>query len=83
MRIGVDSTAKLDMLRSIGADHVVDYTQEDFTKSGETYDFILDVVGKSSFPGSIRSLRQNGSYLIADPGLSRMVRGRWTSITTR
>ena len=46
---GVDSTGKLDMLRSIGADHVIDYTQEDFTKSGETYDVIFDVVGKSSF----------------------------------
>ena len=79
---GVDSTAKLDMLRLIGADDVVDYTQEDFTKSGETYDFILDVVGKSSFSGSIRSLKQNGSYLIANPGLSQMVLGRWTSMTT-
>ncbi len=77
---GVESTEKLDMLRSLGADQVVDYTQEDFTKSGETYDFILDVVGKSSFSGSIRSLNQNGSYLIADPGLSQMVRGRWTSM---
>src|SRR6184192_1570576 len=40
----VDSTGKLDMLRSIGADHVIDYTQEDFTKSGQRYDLILDVV---------------------------------------
>ncbi len=79
---GVDSTVKLDMLRSIGADHLVDYTQEDFTKSGETYDFILDVVGKSSFSGSIRSLKQNGRYLIADPGLSQMVRRRWTRMTS-
>ena len=46
---GVDSTGKLDMLRSIGADQVIDYTQEDFTKSGETYDVIFDVMGKSSF----------------------------------
>ena len=77
---GVDNTGKLDMLRSIGADHVIDYTQEDFTKKGETYDFILDVVGKSSFSGSIRSLEQNGRYLIANPGPSQMVRGRWTSL---
>ena len=79
---GVDSTGKLDMLRSIGADQVIDYTQEDFTKSGETYDVIFDVVGKSSFSGSIRSLKQNGRYLIANPGLSQMVRGRWTSMTS-
>ena len=77
---GVDNTGKLDMLRSIGADHVIDYTQEDFTKKGETYDFILDVVGKSSFSGSISSLEQNGRYLIAIPGPSQMVRGRWTSL---
>jgi len=69
------------MLRSIGADHVIDYTQEDFTKSGETYDLILDVVSKSSYSGCIRSLNQNGRYLIAIPGLSQMARGRWTSMT--
>jgi len=78
---GVDSTSKLDMLRSIGADQVIDYTQEDFTKSGKIYDVILDVVGKSSYSGSIRSLKQNGCYLIANPGPSQMVRGRWTSMT--
>ncbi len=64
----VDSTGKLDMLRSIGVDHVIDYTQEDFTKNGETYDVIFDVVGKSSYSGSIRSLKQNGRYLLANPG---------------
>ena len=78
----VDSTGKLDILNSIGAGPVIDYTQEDFTKRGESYDFILDVVSKSSFSGSIRSLKQNGCYLIANPGLSQMVRGQWTSMTS-
>src|SRR3989304_5389981 len=77
---GVDSTGKLDMLRSIGADHVIDYTQEDFTKSAETYDVIFDVMGKSSFSGSVRSLKQNGRYLLGNAGLTQMVRGRWTSM---
>ena len=76
----VDSTGKMDMLRSIGADQVIDYTQEDFTKSGETYDVVFDVVGKSSFSRSVRSLKQNGRYLLANPGLSQMVRGRWASV---
>ena len=76
----VDSTEKLDMLRSIGADSVIDYTHEEFTKSDETYDFILDVVSKSSFSGSLGSLNQNGRYLIANPRLSQMVRGRWNSM---
>ena len=77
---GVDRPGKLDMLRSLGADHVIDYTKEDFTKSAETYDVIFDVMGKSSFSGSIRSLKQNGRYLLGNPGLSQMVRGRWTSM---
>ncbi len=58
---------------------VIDYTKDDFSKSGETYDIVFDTVGKSSFSGSIRSLKQNGRYLMANPGLSQMVRGRWTS----
>jgi NADPH:quinone reductase-like Zn-dependent oxidoreductase len=78
---GVDSTEKLDMLCSIGADRVIDYTQEDFTKNGETYDIIFDVVCRSSFSRIIRSLKQNGRYLLTNPsGLLQMVRGLWTSI---
>jgi NADPH:quinone reductase-like Zn-dependent oxidoreductase len=77
---GVDSTSKLEMVRSIGANHVVDYTQEDFTKTGETYDVILDVPGKSSYSRSIKSLKQNGRYLLANPGLAHMLRGTWTSM---
>ena len=76
---GVESSGKLDMLRSIGADYVIDFTQEDFSKSGQVYDFILDVVSKGSFSGCIRSLKPDGNYLIANPGLSQMIRGRWIS----
>jgi NADPH:quinone reductase-like Zn-dependent oxidoreductase len=72
----VDNTEKLDMLRSIGVDRVIDYTQEDFTESGEIYDVIFDVVGKSSFSGGIRSLNENGFYLIANPSRSYKVQGR-------
>jgi NADPH:quinone reductase-like Zn-dependent oxidoreductase len=75
----VDSTEKLDMLRSIGADHVIDYTQTDFTKGSETYDVIFDVIGKSSFSRSVRLLRLNGRYLLGNPKLSHRVRGPWTS----
>jgi NADPH:quinone reductase-like Zn-dependent oxidoreductase len=75
----VDSTDKLDMLRSIGADHVIDYTKEDFTKSSQTYDVIFDVVGKSSFSGSIRSLKKNGFYLLANSRPSLMIRSLFIS----
>ena len=64
----VDSAGKLDMLRSIGADHVVDYSSEDFTKGGKIYDVIFDIVGKSSFSGCLRSLRKGGFYLLGNPG---------------
>jgi 2-desacetyl-2-hydroxyethyl bacteriochlorophyllide A dehydrogenase len=74
----VDHTAKLEMLRSIGADHVIDYTQEDFTKGGQTYDVIFDTIGKSSFSGSLRTLNENGTYLNANPGLLSKLRWRWT-----
>jgi NADPH:quinone reductase-like Zn-dependent oxidoreductase len=70
----VDSGDKLDMLRSIGADHVVDYTKEDFTQRGQTYDVIIDVVGKSPFTGSIRALKPNGRYMLVNPSLSHMLR---------
>jgi len=76
---GVDKPGKLAMLRSIGADHVIDYTQEDFTKSRQTYDVILDTIGKSSFAGSLRSLKEKGTYLNANPGLFGGVRMRWIS----
>ncbi len=61
---GVDSTAKLDMLRSIGADHVVDYTREDFTRNGRQYDLILDVVARRSTFECRRALRRNGVYVL-------------------
>jgi NADPH:quinone reductase-like Zn-dependent oxidoreductase len=66
---GVDKPGKLEMLRSIGADHVIDYTKEDFTKNGQMYDVILDTIGKSPFSRSLRSLKEEGTYLNANPGV--------------
>ncbi|MFX1406114.1 MAG: NAD(P)-dependent alcohol dehydrogenase [Promethearchaeota archaeon] len=77
---GVDSTDKLEMLRTIGIDHVIDYTQEDFTKKDESYDVIFDVVRRSSFSGCIRVLNKNGIYLQTNHGILRRVRGRLTSL---
>ena len=67
------------MLRWLGADHVIDYTQEDFTRRRETYDVIIDVIGKSSFSRSVGVLKPNGRYILGNPGLSGRLRGRWTS----
>ena len=76
----VDSTEKLDMLRSIGADHTIDYTKKDFTLSSKSYNVIFDVIGKSPFSGTMRSLKQNGLYLIANAGPLRMIRGALASM---
>ena len=65
---GVGNPKSLEMMKSLGADKVIDYTKEDFTKSGETYDVIFDVIGKSSFSDSIRSLKENGIFLLANAG---------------
>ena len=78
----VDGTRKLDMLRSIGADKVIDYTQEDFTRNGETYDAIIDVVGKSPYSRSVCSLNDNGRYILGNPRFSGFFRGLWTSMTS-
>ncbi len=69
---GVDSTKKLDMLRSIGADHVVDYTQEDFTKSGQRYDLILDVVVHRSIFDYKRALSPKGICVMVGGSMTRV-----------
>jgi len=79
---GVDSTDKLDMLRSIGADHVIDYTKEDYTKSGETYDLIIDVVGRKGVPRRLKLLKPGGFYFLAYAGLSHILLSLWTSMTS-
>lgn len=79
---GVDKLEKLEMLRAIGADQVIDYTREDFTKNGQKYDVIMDTINKSPFFGSLRSLKGNGAYLNANPGLVGGVWMRWISSRT-
>lgn len=78
----VDSTEKIGKLRSIGADHVIDYTQEDFTRNGRTYDVIIDVVGKSPFSRSVKSLNNHGRYVLGNPRLAGAIKGIWTTLTS-
>ena len=59
----VCSTTNVALVKSLGADQVIDYTQEDWTSSGETYDVLFDAVGKTSFPGCLRSPKKEGVYL--------------------
>ena len=74
----VCSTKNLELVRSLGADKVIDYTQEDFTKNGQTYDVIFDAVGKHSFNRCRGSLKPAGSYLATD-GLRNLFLALWTS----
>lgn len=78
----IDSGPKLEMLRSLGADHVIDYTQEDFTRNGVVYDVIFDVVGSLRFSKTGRSLKDNGKYVLANPS-SQVLSGLWTRLTTK
>jgi NADPH:quinone reductase-like Zn-dependent oxidoreductase len=74
----VCSTKNLELTRSLGADRVIDYTREDFTKNGQTYDVIFDAVGKHTFKRCRGSLDPGGSYLATD-GLRNLVLALWTS----
>lgn len=76
----VCSTKNLDLVRSLGADSVVDYTQDDFTQTGQTYDVILDAAAKSSFSMCKRALKKNGLYLATVPKFEVILQMIWTSI---
>jgi len=78
---GVCSTTNLELVKSLGADRVIDYTKQDFTNSGETYDIIIDAVSKSSISGSKRSLKKEGIYVVAGPSLP-LLQKLWTSLTS-
>lgn len=73
---GIDSTTKLDVVRSIGADHVIDYTKEDFTQNGQSYDMIFDVRG-NTVARNMKSLTPEGRYILATPWVLQVLQGLW------
>ena len=80
---GVCSGTNVELVKSLGADTVIDYTREDFTKNGRTYDLIFDVVGATTFDRCQDSLKPDGVFLQNIMELSDVVRALWTSITGR
>lgn len=76
---GVCSSRNLELVSALGAHHLVDYTKEDFTRAGKTYDIIFDTVGKSSFSKCKRVLNRGGVYLSTVPTLPLMLQMLWTS----
>lgn len=84
---GVDSTGKLDMLRSMGFDHVIDYTKEDFTKNGQCYDLILDVKTNRSMFAYARALCRKGVYVTVGGSMLRLLQslllGPWISMISK
>jgi len=79
---GVCSTSKIEYVKSLGADQVIDYTKEDFTKNGQTYDVIFDTIGKSSVLRSKRSLKKEGFYIFATFGLPKLFPILWLNMTS-
>lgn len=79
---GVCSTANLDLVRRLGAAHVIDHTRDDFSRNGITYDVIVDTVGNAPFARCRRSLKPGGRLLLVLAGLPDMLRGVWVSLTS-
>jgi len=79
----VCSGGNLELVKSLGADRVIDYTKEDFTRNGKTFDLIFDVVGATTFGRCQHSLKPRGVFLQNIIGLTDLVRILWTSITGR
>jgi NADPH:quinone reductase-like Zn-dependent oxidoreductase len=75
---GVCSTPRLEYVKALGADQVIDYTKEDFTQNGETYDLIFDILGRSSFARCKGSLKANGVYLLASFKMKAVLQMLWT-----
>ena len=80
---GVCSTANVDLVKSIGADKVIDYAKEDFTQNGETYDLIFDSVNKVSVFRSLGSLSKNGVMILSAAEMTQMLQGLWISMTSK
>ncbi|MFM1897307.1 MAG: hypothetical protein RLZZ385_2381 [Pseudomonadota bacterium] len=79
----VDSTHKLNALRELGADRLIDYTREDFTASGETYDVIIDIVGRCRYFPTLRCLKPGGMLVLGNPPVRHILLRWWSALFSR
>ncbi len=79
--VAVDGAGKLEMLRELGADQVIDYTQGDFAEGAGDFDIVFDVVGRAPYRRVARLLRPGGRYVVANPHTAQLIRGFWASLT--
>jgi NADPH:quinone reductase-like Zn-dependent oxidoreductase len=77
---GVCGTPRLEFVKHLGADKVIDYTKEDYSNSGETYDFIIDILGKTSFSDGKKVLTTKGRYLFVSFKMKQVFQMLWTSM---
>ncbi len=76
---GICSTENLALVKSLGADHVIDYKSEDFTKNDKTYDVVFETVNKVPVSDCVQSLAKNGVLILSAAGITEMIQGLWTS----
>ncbi|NUN99449.1 MAG: NAD(P)-dependent alcohol dehydrogenase [Saprospiraceae bacterium] len=79
---GVCSTTNLEMVKSLGADHVIDYTKTDFSKNGPQYEVIFETVNKTPYASCVAALKSGGTLILGAGLLGAMLRGVWTSLTS-
>jgi NADPH:quinone reductase-like Zn-dependent oxidoreductase len=80
---GVSSTANIDLVKSLGADSVIDYTKEDFSRDKEKYDVVFETVNKNAFSNIVEVLKKDGILILSAAGMKDMIKGSWTSLTSK
>jgi NADPH:quinone reductase-like Zn-dependent oxidoreductase len=80
---GVSGTTNIDLVKSLGADSVIDYTKENFSRDKEKYDVVFDTVNKNAFSNIVEVIKKDGILILSAAGMKEMIQGAWTSLTSK